>query len=310
MNVSLKKTLFAALIGSMVFFGCNRGKIADLEKRNKSLFEQTTLQDSLLNDFMVSFKEFEDNLQLIKEKESLISMETDNEELQPNQKDRILEDIQMINDLLDQNRNLIEELSQKVDASDGKIGEFRRLVSRMKKDLEQKDVQIVEMKDQLATLNFEKEELDRQVDTLRQTTRNLIALNTKQEEEIVQKSEAITMQEETITQQKSRINTAYFVAGTVKELKERDVLSKEGGFVGIGKTARLKSDFNPSAFTKVDITEFEKLAVDSKKANLITNHPTDSYMFEESEDGKIASLQIKDPDRFWQTSKYLVVVLN
>jgi hypothetical protein len=48
-----------------------------------------------------------------------------------------------------------------------------------------------------------------------------------------------------------------------------------------------------------------------KKVRVITNHPQDSYKIEESENGELlASLVITNPDRFWNTSKFLVVRVN
>ena len=305
----MKKLLFAAVISTFALVACNGDKVADLEKRNKMLSDQTVLQDSLLNDFLKAFNDFEDNLAMIKEKEALISMETGEEELRPDQKERILEDIQMINDLLDQNRSLIEELSAKVDASDGKIQEFRGIVSRLKRDLKKRDAEIGTMKEELVALNFEKESLFRQVDTLRRTAKELATIRESQAQVIDEKEEDIALKEEKILDQRARLNSAFYIAGTAKELMNMNVLEKTG-VIGVGRNPKLASDFDPQAFTKVDITEFQSLPVETKKAKIITAHPTDSYAINETEKGHIESLEITDPDKFWQASRYLVVVLN
>jgi hypothetical protein len=305
----MKKLLFAALISTFALVACNGDKVADLEKRNKMLSDQTVLQDSLLNDFLKAFNDFEDNLAMIKEKEALISMEAGEEELRPDQKERILEDIQMINDLLDQNRSLIEELSAKVDASDGKIQEFRGIVSRLKRDLKQRDAEIGTMKEELVALNFEKESLFRQVDTLRRTAKELATIRESQAQVIDEKEEDIALKEEKILDQRARLNSAFYVAGTAKELMNMNVLEKTG-VIGVGRNPKMASDFDPNVFTRVDITEFQSLPVETKKAKIITAHPTDSYAINETEKGHIESLEITDPDKFWQASRYLVVVLN
>ncbi len=307
---SLRISIFAATIAAMSLVACNGDKIADLEKRNTALNEQTTLQDSLLNDFMMSFNTFEDNLSLIKEKENLIALETSDQELAPDQKERILTDIQSINDLLDQNRTLIAELTEKVEKNDGKVREFRRMVKRLKTDLEARDTEITTMKEELVALNFEKETLNRRVDTLSGVNEQLVALSNNQAKTIEEKEEVLTEQTETINTQTARLNRAFYVVGTEKELKEMNVLSKEGGVIGIGRTAKLAKDFDANAFTAVDITEFDRIPVETKKVKVVTAHPSDSYAVNETEKGQVESLEITNPDKFWAASRYLVVVLN
>ncbi|MEL7341005.1 MAG: hypothetical protein AAGM67_10995, partial [Bacteroidota bacterium] len=235
---NLRISLLALIIAATTLVACNGDKLAELEKRNKALNEQTALQDSLLNDFMTSFNTFEDNLTMIKEKENLIAMETADQELAPDQKERILTDIQMINDLLDQNRDLIAELTQKVEGNDGKIREFGRMVSRLKGDLESRDQEINTMKEELVALNFEKEALHLKVDTLQINNERLVALSTDQAQTIEQKEEVLAQQVDEINQQTARLNRAFYVVGTEKELKEMNVLEKQGGLIGIGRTAK------------------------------------------------------------------------
>ncbi|MEM6343083.1 MAG: hypothetical protein AAF927_04355 [Bacteroidota bacterium] len=307
---NLKISLFALMIAALTLVACNGDKLAELEKRNKALNEQTALQDSLLNDFMTSFNSFEDNLSLIKEKENLISMETSDDELAPDQKERILTDIQMINDLLDQNRTLIAELTEKVEGNDGKVREFRRMVARLKKDLESRDVEINTMKEELVALNFEKEELHIRVDTLQGRNERLVALSNNQAQTIQAKEEVLAQQTEEINHQTARLNQAFYVVGTEKELKAMNVLEKEGGLIGIGRTAKLAHNFDPNAFTAVDITDFDRIPVETKKMKLVTAHPADAYAVNETEKGRVESLEITDPEKFWSASRYLVVVLN
>ncbi|MEZ4825231.1 MAG: hypothetical protein R3C61_02895 [Bacteroidia bacterium] len=63
------------------------------------------------------------------------------------------------------------------------------------------------------------------------------------------------------------------------------------------------------AFTAIDITKVSSIPFDSKKAELLTSHPSDSYVFNQ-ENKKITSLEITNPEKFWKASKYLVVVTD
>mgnify|MGYP000874925023 CR=1 FL=1 len=106
-----------------------------------------------------------------------------------------------------------------------------------------------------------------------------------------------------------KLNTAYYAFGTSKELIKNNVLTKEGGFIGMGKTAKMKSDFNKAYFTKVDASVFTEIVLSAKKAKLVTTHPAGSYKIEGAE-GKAEKLVITNAEDFWSASKYLVIVVE
>jgi hypothetical protein len=106
-----------------------------------------------------------------------------------------------------------------------------------------------------------------------------------------------------------KLNTAFYAFGTSKELIKNGVLTKEGGFIGIGKIQKMKDDFNKNYFTKVDVSTTNTLVLGAKKAKLITTHPSGSYKIEGA-DGKAEKLVITNSEEFWGTSKYLVIVVE
>ncbi|MCB0835088.1 MAG: hypothetical protein KDE26_00055 [Bacteroidetes bacterium] len=290
---------FLIITLAVTIFSCNSGKIKKLEEENNSLIEQTAQKDSLLNNFMSAFNDFESNLELIKEKESLISMNSGDPEMRVDQKEKILSDIQMINQLLDDNKSIIADLSSRLEGSDAKLGEFRRMVSRLKKQLEEKDTEVASLKTSLADMDFTVENLNRRIDTLNRATENLTAQTMEQAEQISDMDQTIHQKDSAIAVKTEKLNTGFFIAGTSKELKSKNIITKNS----------LKQDFNEKVFTQIDISKTNSFPVDSKKASLLTSHPSDSYVFNKDEN-KIESLQITDPERFWKTSRYLVVVLN
>ena len=108
-------------------------------------------------------------------------------------------------------------------------------------------------------------------------------------------------------EQKEKINTAYYAIGTFKELKNANILTKKGSFIGMGGARALVEDFNKDQFIEIDITEVKDILIDAKKAQLATNHAEGSYEFEEV-DGVVTKLVILDPVEFWSVSKFLVIV--
>ncbi|MEM9984718.1 MAG: hypothetical protein AAF804_06450 [Bacteroidota bacterium] len=303
-------TYFAlVLILAVATVGCNKKKIDQLEHEKAALQAEKMRQDSLLNDFMSTFNEFEDNLEAIKEKESLITMGDENPEYRTEGKEKVIEDIQMINDLLDQNRQIIEELTAKAEKAEGTSSEYRRAISRLKKQLVERDGEITELKEQLVALDYRIEDLNGRVDTLTRRNTYLAQTTEAQTARITQQEDSLRNLDSKVSEQDVALHTAYFVTGTTRELKDQSVINKEGGFIGIGATKQLASDFNPSAFNKIDIREMTEIPVATRKPEVLTVHPASSYEFKDLDDDKEYDiLEIKNPAEFWKTSRYLVVM--
>ena len=96
------------------------------------------------------------------------------------------------------------------------------------------------------------------------------------------------------------MNTAWYVFGTKKELKDQRIV--EGGKV-------LQANFNKSYFTKIDIRVDKVVNLYSKSAKILTTHPSSSYTLTRDAN-KQYTLRITNPELFWSTSKYLVVVVK
>lgn len=110
-------------------------------------------------------------------------------------------------------------------------------------------------------------------------------------------------------QESEILNKAYYCFGTLKELKEKGVIDQQGGFIGIGKSAKLAESINQDYFTKIDLTKTTQFDVFSSKTKFVTTHPQESY--EWKLDGKkIEKLVILQPEKFWSQSKYMVVLLD
>lgn len=307
---TMKRFILAAVaIATLAFTGCNQGKIKDLEQRNADLVSQQMQQDSLVNDFMLSFNEFEENLEEIKQREQIIALNSDNPEARKSSKDKIIEDINLINDLLVQNQSIIDELNQKLGEQEGSNKNLRVMVSRLKKQLGERTEQVAQLETQLEDMNFQVATLNTQVDTLSQASSTLRQANTIQSAQLEEQSELIGHNTQVIEEKTEQLHTAYYVAGTAKELKERNILANSGGVLGLGKTPKINANVDPSEFTRIDITEIQSIPVGSKKAKIITAHPSDSYTLVNS-DKVVEEVTITNPAKFWKSSKYLVVVLD
>lgn len=279
----MKKFVF--FIPIILLVACNQQKVEQLQVKNDSLAVASLQKDSLITDFVKSLNDISNNLDQIKKKENIISLNAQrNVELNKDVKDKISDDVKSIYDMMIKNKNLITSLSKKLRASNLKIKEFQIMIDRLKKELQEKDFEIRNLRNKLAGLNIEIDSLNLALDTLYIEN---------------------TQKTKVIGEQKNELNTAYYVFGTDKELKDQKIISKKGGFVGIGGVRKLIHDFNKDYFTKIDISETKTIEIFMKKAEIITNHPSDSY--EIYGEDKVDSLVIINPKKFWSVSKYLVI---
>ena len=261
-----------------------------LKAENDSLKNVTGENDETIISYIQSFNEIQENLEKIKEKEKIISISTAEGDIEKKQeiKDKINDDIKAIYELLQYNKQTIKDLERKLRNSDMKVGELEKMLVRLTQQIEEKDMAIEQLKTELEKLDIIIEDLTLTVDTL--------AVANEEKDKIIE-------------DQTTALNTAYYVYGTSKELKEREIITREGGFIGIGKMDKLLEDFEKDYFTKIDITETTSIDLYGKKINIVTTHPTGSYKTK-GEDDKVDKLVITDPEAFWSVSKYLVIVVN
>jgi hypothetical protein len=106
------------------------------------------------------------------------------------------------------------------------------------------------------------------------------------------------------------INTAFFVAGTKKELKDHGILDMEGGFVGIGRVKTLNENASLEFMDAIDINKTDIIELAGKKIKLITPHPIDSYTITYDKDKDITMLGISNKLHFWQETNYLAIEIK
>ena len=263
--------------------------LAIVENQKLSFTELLTSRDSVINEWMLTFDEIEKDLNTVKEKENIITMKSSDKEFSKDKKQQILKDIEYINTLLDQNKKKISSLSAQLKSSGGTIKGLQVKIAELEASMKQRETEIADLKVALTQKDFE-----------------IGQLNTRMTEQQI----AIAQKDEKISNQTAEMNKGFVAYGTYKSLKAKGLLTKEGGFIGLGKKKSLLEDFSDNAFTQVNISETKSIPVNSKTAKLITDHPKSSYELVRDKNNRIASIEIKDPEQFWKISKYAVVEIK
>lgn len=287
--MKLFKILAASLlltIGSLSITSCGGDKekevnpLADsLQSVNGELSGKLSEKELALQEFITNFNEIQENLNAIKEKEKIVSSNSSQGDAK-GKEDQIKEDIQAIYDLMSKNKNRIGSLTQKLKNSNLKLEGLEKMIENLQNSINLKDEEIADLKTRMEGLNIELSNLTTNYQEVE--TENQVKTN--------------------------EINTAYYAIGTSKELKEKNVISKEGGFIGIGKTTKVKSDFNKEYFTKVNIEQTASINIGSKKAKIITTHPSSSYKI--IGEKPVEKIEITNAKEFWSASKYLVIIIE
>lgn len=280
----------SAVAIAMAFGACNSGPSPEELARDQALADNERLtreleaRDSLIGSMTLSFTEIERNIALMDERQEVVNTATGGE-MNMDKRNKIVQDLQLMNGLMKDSRERIADLTKRLDKSKIDAGGLRKKLKDLDMQLASRDSSLANMKDELMARDFK----------ITQINEQLTAIELE-----VAKREAI------IAQQEGELNKVFYATGTFKELEAKGVLTKEGGLVGIGKHTSLRDDASSTAFTEADKREVQRITLNTDKAKLVTEHPRGSYNLVEEGD-QFAYLEIKDPNEFWKLSRYMVV---
>lgn len=257
--------------------------VAMIQQRD-SLNRIIAQKDNEINDMMSTMNDIVEGFQAINQAEDRLTIARSGEGASSTE--RIRESMQFIQQTMQQNRELINKLRNQLRQSSVNADQLRRTLDNLSRQMEEKDAQLKQLQADLQAKDIQIEELNEQVTDL---NTNVAVLK----EESSQKTQTITTQDK-------QLNTAWFVYGTKRELKEQNIYDD-------GKV--LQSNFNREYFTKIDIRVDKEIRLYSRSAKLLTSHPASAYTLTQDAN-KQYTLRITNPQLFWSTSKYLVVLVK
>ena len=283
----MKKIVLVAL-GLLALTACkqkseNAQDLALIQQRD-SLNRIIAQKDGEINDMMSTMNDVVDGFRAINEAEERVTLARMEEG--SSSSERIRENMRFIQQTMQQNRELINKLRNQLRQSSVNADQVRRTIENLTRQMEEKDAQVKELQAELQAKDIQINELHEEVTTL---NNNVTALK----EETTQKTQ-------TITSQDKQLNTAWFVFGTKKELREQRIYDD-------GKV--LEANFNREYFTKIDIRVDKEIRLYSRSAKLLTSHPASAYTLTQDAN-KQYILRITNPQLFWSASKYLVVLVK
>lgn len=281
----MKNLAVLSIILISILSACNSGKSDGEMTTQDSLQLALAQQDSLL----VLVNDINGCITEINALEDILAVSVDLEG-NTSKREEIINKIIAIQRTLTDRRMKLDSLENKLSKANSANKTLRNTIDGLKVQIETQENAINSLKEELSKANIIIEEMDVKIDSLSTAIEGVTA-----EKELAQQMNQNLSDE---------LATCFYVIGTKGELKDQKIL--ENGF--LKKTKVLESDFNKDYFTKADKRTLKELTLGSKKAKVLTKQPTDSYLIEDREEGKV--LVILDPSKFWGLSNYLVIQVD
>lgn len=281
---NMKKILFSVAC-ALSLSACSLigGQQEAAQQERDSLQRIINEKDMELDDILSTFNEVQEGIRRINEAEGRVTIAETGPE-SASAKDVIRENMQFIQEAMQQNRDMIAQLQEKLKNSSIKGSKMQKTIENLQAQIDAQAARIQELEASLA----EKEALiESQGEAIAGLSNNVASL-----------TEDNRVKAEKMQQQDKELNSAWFVFGTKNELKEQKILEK-GDVLKSG-------NFNKDYFTKIDIRYDKDIKFYSKSAQLLSTHPAGTYQLVKDKQGQY-ELHITDPQKFWSVSKYLVV---
>lgn len=288
------KNVLVVLSMLFVFSACNtkvkkenealKASIDSLQMKNDSLLSLNKEKTISIEDYQNSLAEIEKNLADITSNQSEVA-DLKAELSETNDADVA----ESINEKIEGIKNLMENSRAKIIGLDRNLRKLRQQSGAQSEEILALDKKLEEASQSLIDKQTEMDEI-----------------RTSLQAQLDELGVKLENQKSVSEELRANLNRAYYIVEDSKTLLEKEIVSKEGGFIGLGKVKVINANANNQLFTKIDKTNFNSIPLDVKKANLITTHPTGSYQLVEK-DKKVTEFKILDAAAFWKDANYLVI---
>lgn len=301
----MKQTL---KIGGVLLLALTLGmwiSMSQINKKKEHLQARLTEQEQMvfqkeiaMNEMLQLIESVEGQMDEIVQREQL--MTTINETNVTERDEKLRLNLEKIDALVIRSKEDLAELQKRERQSELKLGLFEKRIANLNTQLKEKETALHGLK----TVLEEKEAILLQVQGERADLQQ--ALDTQQ---VLMKTQHEQLKN--IQAENKKLYKSYLAIGTYHELKDKGLVQKEGGFLGIfGKKINLTVETPSQHFMEVDRREMHKLRIEAIALELVSKHPSDSYQIVRGKNETESILEIIDHEAFWKWSKRLVISKN
>jgi predicted nucleic acid-binding Zn-ribbon protein len=291
LNPNIFKSLLVALVCSAILFGCNtklKEENASLKAKVDSLQSVNSKMTTGQREMIVNVRSYEKSLAEIDM--ALAKIASNQKEVSALKKE-LKDDKSTAKSIKARIGNIMEMM----EASRQKIVNLDKNLNTLRKQSGAKSEEILALdkKLKLASQDLLAKEQD------------FMSLRASLEMELAELGEALDKQTSVSNELRNTLNRVYYYVGEAKELKEKEIINKEGGFIGLGRVKIVNANAPTTLFQKGNKETLDAIELNKRQAKLISNHPEGSYEFVGGD--KAERLKILDKEAFWKDSNYLVI---
>ena len=281
-----KISAMLAVVAAVVLAGCtqvSREEYQQATNTNDSLMYVALQQGNEIYELSTTLNAVSDELDQINGQIALSNGE--NQDLL-SKRERLLQQIAMVKQNIEEKQKALDELQKKYSAQLSQNKVLKQTIERLQSEVAGYEAKVAELNEAVANREQQIVGLTETLTEAQQSLATTVAQNEQQQE--------------VINTQDEMLNTGYYIVADKKQLKDLGLL--EGSF----KKRLTSQGFSTKGFTKIDIRELQQLPTGSKKVDILSSHPVNSYEMSVRADGTKV-IVIKDPTEFWRHSRFLVV---
>jgi len=210
----------------------------------------------------------------------------------------------------------IRALVARLDSSETRVASLRSRVASLAKHDSTLVSQVAAYERNIAELRetVERQKAEYESTIARQNTQ--IAALTSKVDTVTHENARLTSEKtalvDTVSHLSSELNTVYYVIGTKSDLVKQGILVEEGHkrfMVLGGRTAVPARDLDPSKFTRIDRVHDREIRFPEGDYTIVTRQSLNYASPVAANGGKLSGgLRIDQPEHFWESSKFLIIV--
>ncbi|HET8859894.1 hypothetical protein [Marivirga sp.] len=262
-------------------------KISELRIENDKLRRSSSEIEVSIDQYETTLDEIDENLKEIAENQASVSeLKADLNDSKDKDVAKVIRNrISQINAIIENSRIKIMNLTKSLVHLRQQSGAKSEEILALDKRLEESSKSLIEKENEITEL---RNSLEQQLSELEVKLENQISISNELE---------------------TKLNEAFYLVADSKTLKEKEIVNKEGGFIGLGRVKVINAEASDSLFNKAKKDELMSIELNSKKVKLISIHSEDSYELVENS-YEVERLNILKPDIFWKDTNYLVIEID
>ncbi len=272
-----------ALVFSVLWFTTNIQKV-NLSKQMDSLKTSFEFATETINDIQTNLDSIEIGLsgQLFSGREMPISAE--------DRRSQIISTVRSMKQQIEYDKSRIADLEKQLASSQVKNHSLESMIAKLRQSINDKEKIVAELSGKLGILE-----------------ETVISEKLLSQEEISKRDREIAAKVATIQTQEKDLNTIFYAYGPRKELVEKNVITREGGILGLGRVSTLSKMSELEKYKTFNLAEVDGISFPATKNgySILSSQNAASYRVDKVGDSYVLKVTNKELFR-----KYKILVIE